>query len=218
MRSSMLPLLITVLAGCSDDRGLPQGFLERAAQSPEVPAASPSAAPATTDVAMGASPIDAPTTTDADSWRAPVLSGSAASDGTAVAEADRATTAIVAAVAKDLGLAAPVDEPTPTGDAPHQKLAQDHRFDGFRSECRRYHQLRRALLPFGEKLASGAATVDERRSHDRLEEAVKAEQLRLSRMMWRQGLSADDRAAMSWIMFGPTAAVPAAARGVGSGQ
>lgn len=206
----LLLVIITVLAAaCSDERGLPPGFLEQAAQTrPETNS---------TTINTSTPPLDADPSvgTEAASAQAPggatappILTGPAADDPASVAEADRATAALVTSVTKDLNLGPASAVATPIGDAPHQKLAQDRRFDGFRAECARYHQLRQALLPYGQKLADGAATPDERRQHDRIEAASKAEQQRLSRMMWRGGLTAEDRAAMSWIMFGPTAAKP----------
>lgn len=206
----LLAVIITVLAAaCSDERGLPQGFLEQAAQTRPETGSTASATPTPQPDA------DLPLGTDAASAPAPggasepsILTGQAADDPDSVAEADCATAALVAGVTKDLKLGPADAVATPAGDAPHQKLAQDRRFDAFRAECAHYHQLRKALLPYGKRLADGAATPDERRQHDRIEAAAKAEQQRLSRMMWRGGLTADDRAAMSWIMFGPTAAVP----------
>jgi hypothetical protein len=207
--------IVAILAACSDERGLPPGFLERAARSspaePGIAAGNgsePAAPGAPTD---GAPALDPPTGDRPDDGNAPLLTGDAASDRASIAEADQATERLVAAVASDLSLGpAPVTQ-TPTGSEPFKQRAQEPRFDAFRSACGRYHQLRRALLPFGERLASGTATPAERRDHDRLEQAAKAEQQRLSRMLWRPGITSDDRAAMSWIMFGPTAATPIAA-------
>lgn len=205
-----LAVIITVLAAaCSDERGLPPGFLEQAAQTRPETGSTASATPTPqpdADLPLGTDAASAPAPDGA--FEPPILTGQAADDPDSVAEADRATAALVAGVTKDLNLGPAVAVATPAGDAPHQKRAQDRRFDAFRTECARYHQLRKALLPYGQKLADGAATPDERRQHDRIEAAAKAEQQRLSRMMWRGGLTADDRAAMSWIMFGPTAAMP----------
>ena len=209
-----LPLIIIAMAaGCSDERGLPPGFLERAAQpapttgtsSVSSPSDDPSRGSAP-DVAGAGDGSDAQAM--ADLAEPPPLTGPAADDPAAVAAADGAAAAMVASVTKGLGLGPAPAVSTPAGDAPHQKLAQDRRFDGFRAECARYHQLRKALLPYGQKLADGAATPADRREHDRIEAAAKAEQQRLSRMMWRGGLGPEDRAAMSWILFGPTAAMP----------
>ena len=215
----MRPLLmfLTVLAAaCSDERGLPPGFLERAAQSVPTDAASAESSPSdepsrggAPDAAGAADGFDAQAT--ADLTEPPALTGPAADDPASVAAADRASAAMVASVTKELGLGPAPAVATPAGHAPHQLLAQDRRFDTFRAECARYHQLRKALLPYGQKLADGAATPDDRRAHDRIEAASKAEQQRLSRMMWRSGLTAEDRAAMSWIMFGPTVGMPNAA-------
>jgi hypothetical protein len=203
--------VLAIVAACSDERGLPDGFLERAAQqappSANVPVATAPAAP--DDDGAGGNSAGSDQVRDAPAtWTAPILTGEAAGDPASIAEADRATGQLVAAVARDLDLGPAPVTATPEGNEPFKKLAQDRRFDSFRAACSRYHQLRRALLPFGERLASGTATPDERRSHDRLEEAAKAEQQRLSRMTWRPGISADDRAAMFWIMFGPTSEVP----------
>ena len=209
------PVIITLMltAACSDERGLPAGFLERAAQTEPTNNVVTSTSP-TGDATHGEA-ADTASAQDRSDVQAtpeppepPILTGPAAEDPATVTESDRATATVVASVTKDLGLGAPPAVATPPGDAPHQKLAQDRKFDAFRAECARYHQLRKALLPYGHKLAEGAATPDERREHDRIEAAAKAEQQRLSRMMWRGGLTADDRAAMSWIMFGPTAAMP----------
>lgn len=202
----MFVLIALLAAGCSDDRGLPPGFLEQAARttpsSAATPAATASPAPTpTTDLALSSDAGGTPA--GADTTAPPILTGPAAEDPATVAEADRVT-----AVTKDLALGPATPVATPTGDAPFQKLAQEHRFDSFRAACARFHQLRSALLPYGQKLADGVATPEERGEHDRIEDAAKAEQQRLSRMMWRSGLTADDRAAMSWIMFGPTAAMP----------
>jgi len=205
-----LAVIITVLAAaCSDERGLPPGFLEQAAQTRPENGSTTSATPTPqpdADLPLGTDAASAPAPGGAP--EPPILTGLAAEDPASVAEADRATAALVASVTKDLKLGPADAVATPAGDAPHQLRAQDRRFDAFRAECARYHQLRKALLPYGQKLADGAATPDERRQHDRIEAAAKAEQQRLSRMMWRGGLTADDRAAMSWIMFGPTAAMP----------
>ncbi len=205
-----LTVIMTVLAAaCSDERGLPPGFLEQAARSE--PQAGSTSGTSHSPLAGAGLPLGSDSSSISPPGEAPeppLLTGPAADAPASVAEADRATAALVTSVTKDLDLGPADTVATPIGDAPHQKLAQDRRFDGFRAECARYHQLRKALLPYGQKLADGAATPDERRQHDRIESAAKAEQQRLSRMMWRGGLTADDRAAMSWIMFAPTAAAP----------
>jgi hypothetical protein len=205
-------MFLTVLAAaCSDERGLPPGFLERAAQESPAPTDAGSNGPPAMPLADGQGGPPPPSAEGASGGssaptQAPILSGTSAADPASIEEADRVTSRLVTAVVEDLDLGQAKAVSTPGGDLPHQRRAQESRFDAFRSECRRYHQLRQALLPYGEKLASGAATPEERRAHDRLDEVAKAEQARLSRLMWRPGLNAEDRAAMSWIMFAPTAA------------
>lgn len=207
----LCPVLTTMMAACSDERGLPPGFLERAAQESPAPADGGSNGPPSIPPADGQGVTSTPSDDGASGGssapaQAPALTGASAADPASIEEADRVTKQLVTAVIEDLDLGQAKAVSTPGGDLPHQRRAQESRFDAFRSECRRYHQLRQALLPYGEKLASGAATPEERRAHDRLDEAAKAEQARLSRFMWRPGLDAEDRAAMSWIMFAPTAA------------
>ncbi len=144
-----LAVIITVLAAaCSDERGLPPGFLEQAAQTRPETGSTASATPTPqpdADLPLGTDAASAPAPDGA--FEPPILTGQAADDPDSVAEADRATAALVAGVTKDLNLGPAVAVATPAGDAPHQKRAQDRRFDEFRTECALYQQLRKSLLP-----------------------------------------------------------------------
>jgi hypothetical protein len=66
----------------------------------------------------------------------------------------------------------------------------------------RYIQLRAELLPYGRKLADGTASAEERRIHNRLEDAMALEFRRLNAYMWDDRWSEEDRAAMGWILHG----------------
>ena len=88
------------------------------------------------------------------------------------------------------------------GEEPFQQAARSSKFDSFRSMSVRYIQLRAELLPYGKKLADGVATPEERRVHNRIEEAMGAEFRRLNRYMWDNRWTDEDRAAMGWILYG----------------
>ena len=105
-------------------------------------------------------------------------------------------------VARELRLPAAPEVTVPAGEEPHQKHARDPRFEGFRRMSARFIQLRREMLPYGRKLADGTATPEDRRIHDRLQDASDQEFKRLNAYMWDDRWSDDDRAAMGWILFG----------------
>ena len=107
---------------------------------------------------------------------------------------------VVKQVAQELGLPTPPAVPEKPGDASYQKLARDRKFDEFRRMAARYVQLKRSLLPYGEKLAQGVATPEERALHNRIEDAMAVEYPRLNRYIWQDRWTDDDRAAMGWIM------------------
>ncbi len=194
-------ILVAVLAcsACGDERGLPQGFLERAQQDPTELATAATASNTATGVSGASSTPDAPQWTNDTADRALLLTGAA--DEESAAQADAAAAEMVDDVVEQLHLGTAPEITLPAGDQPFQVLAREPRFRAFAAECRRYHQMRRALRPLGQKLASGTATPAELAQHQQLEAASMAEQGRLSRIIWKRSANPEERTAMSWIMF-----------------
>jgi hypothetical protein len=199
----LLPCLATCLATClvlggCEDRNYPEGFLAEAAK--EGPAAGASAAPSAGSEAaaapMGPGGFNAP--------GVPNLPAGAIAAPTAETPAiDDATAAVmVETLAAELKLPPATEAPVAAGEEPFQKAARTSRFDSFRSMAARYIQLRAELLPYGRKLADGTASAEERRIHNRLEDAMALEFRRLNAYMWDDRWSEEDRAAMGWILHG----------------
>ena len=204
------------LTGCGDDRNYPDDFAARAAMDEKAyvaaeaarAAAAPTRAPssqaaAPAPLAPVASADDAQWTEESSGARSEDARGSApdGSEETAGgAEPNYPDPRVVEQVAQELGLPTPPAVPEKPGDASYQKLARDRKFDEFRRMAARYVQLKRSLLPYGEKLAQGVATPEERALHNRIEDAMAVEYPRLNRYIWQDRWTDDDRAAMGWIM------------------
>ena len=204
------------LTGCGDDRNYPDDFAARAAMDEKAyvaaeaarAAAAPTRAPssqaaAPAPLAPVASADDAQWTKESSGARSEDARGSApdGSEETAGgADPNYPDPRVVEQVAQELGLPTPPAVPEKPGDASYQKLARDRKFDEFRRMAARYVQLKRSLLPYGEKLAQGVATPEERALHNRIEDAMAVEYPRLNRYIWQDRWTDDDRAAMGWIM------------------
>jgi len=204
------------LTGCGDDRNYPDDFAARAAMDEKAyvaaeearAAAAPTRAPssqaaAPAPLAPVASADDAQLTKESSGARSEDARGSApdASEETAGgADPNDPDPRVVEQVAQELGLPTPPAVPEKPGDASYQKLARDRKFDEFRRMAARYVQLKRSLLPYGQKLAQGVATPEERALHNRIEDAMAVEYPRLNRYIWQDRWTDDDRAAMGWIM------------------
>lgn len=204
------------LTGCGDDRNYPDDFAARAAMDEKAYVAAEAARAAATPTGAPSSQAAAPaplapvaSADDAQRTERPTAARSEDAGGSALAGA--AETAggddpndpdprVVGQVVQELGLPTPPAVPEKPGDAPYQKLARDRKFDEFRRMAARYVQLKRSLLPYGEKLAQGVATPEERALHNRIEDAMAVEYPRLNRYIWQDRWTDDDRAAMGWIM------------------
>lgn len=88
------------------------------------------------------------------------------------------------------------------GEEPYQKLARDPKFAGFRKMSARYVQLMTSLRPYGEKLADGSATDEDRRRYYRIEAEAEKEWRPINLYMWDERWTEADRAAMGWILYG----------------
>jgi hypothetical protein len=122
------------------------------------------------------------------------VSAEVAAENAAVAESRRIIT--------DLGLPTPPPVEVAEGEEPFMKLAKERRFDEFRRMSARYVQLKRELLPYGERIASGESTAADRAVHAKIERAMEGEFPRLNRYMWDDRWTELDRAAMGWILNG----------------
>jgi hypothetical protein len=204
------------LTGCGDDRNYPDDFAARAAMDEKAyvaaEAARAAAAPTMAPSSQAAAPAPlAPVASADDAQRIEESSGARSEDARGSAPDGSEETAggadpndpdprVVEQVAQELGLPTPPAVPEKPGDASYQKLARDRKFDEFRRMAARYVQLKRSLLPYGEKLAQGVATPEERALHNRIEDAMAVEYPRLNRYIWQDRWTDDDRAAMGWIM------------------
>jgi hypothetical protein len=203
-RATMLAVVGGVLmsAGCEEKRNLPEGFLAAAAkEGPSSSASSGSEASGAAAAPMGPSSgangfASAASTPD-------VNAAAVAGPTSETPEADEATaTAMVETLAAELKLPPIAEVAVAPGEEEFQKAARSSKYDTFRSMSVRYVQLRSELLPYGKKLADGSATPEERRVHNRIEEAMGVEFRRLNRYMWDSRWSDEDRAAMGWILYG----------------
>jgi hypothetical protein len=88
------------------------------------------------------------------------------------------------------------------GVEPFKKLAQSSKFAAFRRITSRYVQIMAELRPFGERLADGTATAEDRAQHTRLEKLAEAQWKPINQYMWGQEWTEEDRAAMGWILYG----------------
>jgi hypothetical protein len=200
-RAALIAVVGGVLmgVGCEEKRNLPQGFLAEAAK--EAPAASNSGgAEASGAAAAPMGPNSGPNGFRA-AASAPDMS--AAGPTSETPEADEATAAaMVETLAAELKLPPIAEVAVAPGEEEFQKAARSSKYDTFRSMSVRYVQLRAELLPYGKKLADGSATPEERRIHNRIEEAMGVEFRRLNRYMWDSRWDDKDRAAMGWILYG----------------
>lgn len=186
---------------CEEKRNLPQGFLAEAAK--EGPSGN------SANASSGAAASEAAAAPMGPSGFRPT---SAATDASAIAVAgptsetpemdDAAATAMVETLAAELKLPPLAEAAVAPGEEEFQKAARSSKYDTFRSMSVRYIQLRAELLPYGKKLAEGAATPEERRVHNRIEDAMGVEFRRLNRYMWDSRWNDQDRAAMGWILYG----------------
>ncbi len=165
--------------GCDDDRNYPAGFLESASQE----GAAAAAATAFAGAPRVTLTPDAPT----EAVAAPM---------------EVTPEAVVETLAADLNLPVPAIVQVAAGEEPFQKLARSNKFDEFRRKSARYIQLRAELLPYGKLLADGAATTEQRATHNRIEHAAELAFKPLNSYMWDERWSEEDRAAMGWILYG----------------
>jgi len=190
---------VCAIAGCGEDRNYPEGFLAEAAKDGPALGAGAKASSeneAAAATAMGATGFRA-------DIPAPAAPGEASGPTSETVNVDDAAAAqMVETLAAELKLPPPPETQVAAGEEPFQKLARSSKFDSFRSMSARYIQLRAQLLPYGQKLADGSATADERRTHNRIEEAMNLEFKRLNTYMWDSRFDEQDRAAMGWILYG----------------
>jgi hypothetical protein len=225
-------LLSAALAGCGDGHEYPAGFAEQAARDeawfkaqeeaqaaeqqkvaaaggaskagavapPRAPIGSAGAAggaaeaPASAAAAADETPADAAPVGDA------AVADAAPTDAPSAEEAAAARES--RAIVQDLRLPPPPAVQVADGEEPFMKLAKDRKFDEFRRVCARYVQLKRELLPYGERIASGESTAADRAVHAKIERAMEGEFPRLNRYMWDDRWTELDRAAMGWILSG----------------
>jgi hypothetical protein len=200
-RAALIAVVGGVLmgVGCEEKRNLPQGFLAEAAK--EGPAASNSGgAEASGAAAAPMGPNSGPNGFRA-AASAPDMSVGGPTSETPEID-DAAATAMVEELASELKLPPLAEAAVAPGEEEFQKAARSSKYDTFRSMAVRYIQLRAELLPYGKKLAEGAATPEERRVHNRIEDAMAVEFRRLNRYMWDSRWNDQDRAAMGWILYG----------------
>lgn len=207
---------IAALTGCGDDRNYPDEFATRAAMDEKaylaaeaarasVPAAgtpssqAPAPASATSVVSTDEAQQVEKASAAGPEYAARSVQG-ATEEAPDAADPDHPDPRVVEQVVQELRLPSPPAVPAKPGDAPYQKLARDRKFDEFRRMAARYVQLKRSLLPYGEKLAQGAATPEDRAIHNRIEAAMAVEYPRLNNYIWQDRWTDDDRAAMGWIM------------------
>ena len=138
----------------------------------------------------------------ADTASAAASDVSADADVSAEVAAENAAVAESRRIIADLGLPAPPPVEVAEGEEPFMKLAKERRFDEFRRMSARYVQLKRELLPYGERIASGESTAADRAVHAKIERAMEGEFPRLNRYMWDDRWTELDRAAMGWILNG----------------
>jgi hypothetical protein len=186
---------------CEEKRNLPQGFLAEAAK--EGPSGNSANASSGADATAAAAAPMGPGGMRGGSGAPDLPSVPVAAPSAETPEADEAaTTAMVETLAAELKLPPIAEAAVAPGEEPFQQAARSSKFDSFRSMSVRYIQLRAELLPYGKKLADGVATPEERRVHNRIEEAMGAEFRRLNRYMWDNRWTDEDRAAMGWILYG----------------
>ncbi|MEY5031847.1 MAG: hypothetical protein RL354_878 [Planctomycetota bacterium] len=154
--------------------------------------------------ASSASDTGSPDASPADGTAADASAGELGAASAEEAEAVRESRAIV----RDLRLPPPPAVTVADGEEPFMKLAKDRKFDEFRRMCARYLQLKRELLPYGERLASGESTAEDRAIHAKIERAMEGEFPRINRYMWDDRWTELDRAAMGWILNGGLARKP----------
>ncbi len=228
-RAAVLLSIAAALGGCDDGHEYPSGFAEQAArdeawfkaqdeaqkaeQKPQQAAArsgqvAPPRAPIGSAGAAGSagSAGDVPPALAAgdaaDTASAAASDVSADADVSAEVAAENAAVAESRRIIADLGLPAPPPVEVAEGEEPFMKLAKERRFDEFRRMSARYVQLKRELLPYGERIASGESTAADRAVHAKIERAMEGEFPRLNRYMWDDRWTELDRAAMGWILNG----------------
>jgi hypothetical protein len=229
---ALMVALVVALAGCGDGHEYPAGFAEQAARDeawfkaqeeaqaaeqqkvaaaggaskagavapPRVPIGSAGAAGGAVDSSAAAAAAADDTTTDAAPVGEAIVADTASADAPSAEEvaAVRESRAII----QDLRLPPPPAVQVADGEEPFMKLAKDRKFDEFRRMCARYLQLKRELLPYGERLASGESTAEDRAIHAKIERAMEGEFPRINRYMWDDRWTELDRAAMGWILNG----------------
>jgi hypothetical protein len=189
------------LAGCGDGHEYPAGFEAQAARGEAAFQSSSSSGGAAAD------PVQPDAPSAGSSGAAAGVMGAPRADAELPPEVPTEAAAQAAAVASasiivELGLPAPPPVTVAEGEEPFQKLAKDRKFDEFRRMCGRYLQLKRELLPYGQRLADGSSTAEDRAKHAKIERAMEGEFPRINRYMWDDRWSELDRAAMGWILNG----------------
>lgn len=190
------------LAGCGDGHEYPAGFEAQAARGEAAFQSSSSSSGG-----AAADPVQPDAPSAGSSGAAAGVMGAPRADAELPPEMPTEAAAQAAAVASasiivELGLPAPPPVTVAEGEEPFQKLAKDRKFDEFRRMCGRYLQLKRELLPYGQRLADGSSTAEDRAKHAKIERAMEGEFPRINRYMWDDRWSELDRAAMGWILNG----------------
>jgi hypothetical protein len=193
------------LAGCGDGHEYPAGFEAQAARGEAAFRSSSSSSTGSGGASADPAQPDAPSA--GSSGAAAGVMGAPRADAELPPEMPAEDAAQAAAVASasiivELGLPAPPPVTVVDGEEPFQKLAKDRKFDEFRRMCGRYLQLKRELLPYGQRLADGSSTAEDRAKHAKIERAMEGEFPRINRYLWDDRWSELDRAAMGWILNG----------------
>ena len=191
-----------LLAGCGDDHSYPDGFAAQAAREEKDFVQAPKPSGGDPDLGGTASAPSAPRAA-AGMMGAPRGESDVPPPDAPEVTPEQQAIIVENEVVKELGLPAPAPAEVVDGTEAFQKLAKDKKFDDFRRMCGRYLQLKAKLLPYGQKLADGVSTAEDRAMHAKIEKAMEAEFPRINRYMWDDRWSEQDRAAMGWILNGP---------------
>ena len=102
----------------------------------------------------------------------------------------------------------PRDPPGPRAQGPTVDpavLENDPAVDAFRAEATRYHELRDAVAPLEAALADGTISEADTLRWRELEAERGRERGRLNRLMYADGITPAQRAAMWWVLEGQQA-------------
>ena len=200
--------VMTLLVACGDDRNYASGVPgSSGAIAPEQPVAAESAVTSAPEVAKASTAATAAEVAISQGSNSSPPSSTSTSNAPRVADSAPRTLDIPAPltpVASNTSSAGAVkgEVVVVEGVEPFKKLAQSSKFAAFRRITSRYVQIMAELRPFGERLADGTATAEDRAQHTRLEKLAEAQWKPINQYMWGQEWTEEDRAAMGWILYG----------------